>query len=1049
MKKGNRRIFPVLGRYRKVKTLNMTMLSVMLVFYAGITLSAKATDYSISSKLNDINFQTKRVITGVVIDEQGAPIVGATILEQGTQSAIMTGADGHFSLEVEESAVIRVSYTGFIAQEIEVGDKDTFEITLMADLQGLDEVVVVGYGTQKKATLTGSVVSVKGDEVVKSPAANVAQSLAGRLPGVTINSRSGEPGRDDPSIMIRGRGTTGATSPLVIVDGIERGGIGQINPNDIETISVLKDASAAIYGSRAANGVILITTKRGKSGKPTIDFSFNQGFSQPTRNPKMADAYTFAQISNNIEVDEGREPLHSEQELQKYKDGSDPDYPDTDWYSYLVRSGAPQHRGNVSVSGGGDRSKYYFSFGQLSQSGQYNDGTTKFSSYNLRSNVDVEVTDNLSVGLNVSGRIDDRHYPFRSNNELNSHIYLYQPNWQPFWPGTDYMQPLRGSENVHNWVNDNAGYQQEDTRTAQSTLFFKWDVPGVEGLSIDGSGSYDFGGVYTKVFETPSYVYHSGTQGDEYSKELSGMSPLLARLNQTSYAVTQTYVTSKINYLRQFGQHNLGVMVGYEQTQIKNSTLQAGRSDFLSISLPEINMGSSDKTKQSNGGFSGQDARQNVFSRINYNYAEKYLAEVTFRADGSSKFPKGERFGFFPGVSLGWRISEESFMSDWSFLDNLKIRGSYGKMGNDAIAPFQYMMTYGYGSNYVIGNNDVSGLVQTNVPNPYITWETAKTWNVGLDADFWNGLLGVEFDYFKSRRSDILTKRNATVPEYTGLTLPDENIGIVDNKGFELILSHTNNINALTYRLSGNVSFSRNKVVFADEQPAAEPYQYATGRPYGAALLYKSLGVFRDQAQVDATPSLPGTRPGDLIYEDVNNDGELNSLDRIRVNQTNMPEISFGLNASVGYKGFELSILLQGQENAKQYFGGWFPVMSHTFGNFLDWRAKDSWSPQNVDAQMPRGSTALWTTSTNASYASTHWLKNAGFLRVKNLEIGYNLPLNICESIGAKALRVNVSGSNLFMIYDSMKDMGFDPETHDFWYYPPQRVLNFGVNLTF
>ncbi|MGO3108925.1 MAG: SusC/RagA family TonB-linked outer membrane protein [Sphingobacterium sp.] len=1049
MKKGNRRNFPVLGRYRKVKTLNMTMLSVMLVFYAGITLSAKATDYSISSKLNDLNFQTKRVITGVVIDEQGAPIVGATILEQGTQRAIMTGADGHFSLEVEQSAVIRVSYTGFIAQEIEVGDKDTFEITLMADLQGLDEVVVVGYGTQKKATLTSSVVSVKGDEVVKSPAANVAQSLAGRLPGVTINSRSGEPGRDDPSIMIRGRGTTGATSPLVIVDGIERGGIGQINPNDIETISVLKDASAAIYGSRAANGVILITTKRGKSGKPTIDFSFNQGFSQPTRNPKMADAYTFAQISNNIEVDEGREPLHSEQELQKYKDGSDPDYPDTDWYSYLVRSGAPQHRGNVSVSGGGDRSKYYFSFGQLSQSGQYNDGTTKFSSYNLRSNVDVEVTDNLSVGLNVSGRIDDRHYPFRSNNELNSHIYLYQPNWQPFWPGTDYMQPLRGSENVHNWVNDNAGYQQEDTRTAQSTLFFKWDVPGVEGLSIDGSGSYDFGGVYTKVFETPSYVYHSGTQGDEYSKELSGMSPLLARLNQTSYAVTQTYVTSKINYLRQFGQHNLGVMVGYEQTQIKNSTLQAGRSDFLSISLPEINMGSSDKTKQSNGGFSGQDARQNVFSRINYNYAEKYLAEVTFRADGSSKFPKGERFGFFPGVSLGWRISEESFMSDWSFLDNLKIRGSYGKMGNDAIAPFQYMMTYGYGSNYVIGNNDVSGLVQTNVPNPYITWETAKTWNVGLDADFCNGLLGVEFDYFKSRRSDILTKRNATVPEYTGLTLPDENIGIVDNKGFELILSHTNNINALTYRLSGNVSFSRNKVVFADEQPAAEPYQYATGRPYGAALLYKSLGVFRDQAQVDATPSLPGTRPGDLIYEDVNNDGELNSLDRIRVNQTNMPEISFGLNASVGYKGFELSILLQGQENAKQYFGGWFPVMSHTFGNFLDWRAKDSWSPQNVDAQMPRGSTALWTTSTNASYASTHWLKNAGFLRVKNLEIGYNLPLNICESIGAKALRVNVSGSNLFMIYDSMKDMGFDPETHDFWYYPPQRVLNFGVNLTF
>lgn len=1048
MKRRNRLFFPAYKYFWRIRTLTTTMLTGMLILGPGIMLSAKTTIYHIS-KTNEINFRISRIVSGIVLNEQGEPILGATILEKGTGNGTMTDAEGKFSLEIEEHSTLRISYTGFLPQEIEVGEQRDLSITLSADLQGLDEVVVVGYGTQKKATLTGSVVSVKGDEIVKSPAANIAQSLAGRLPGVTINSRSGEPGRDDPSILIRGRGTTGATNPLVIVDGIERGGLGQINPNDIESISVLKDASAAIYGSRAANGVILITTKRGVSGKPSISLSFNQGFSQPTRNPKMADAYTFAKISNNIEIDEGREAIHSDQELEKYRDGSDPNYPSTDWYPYLVRTAAPQHRSNATVSGGGDRSKYFFSFGELSQSGQYKGGSTKFRSYNLRSNIDVEITDHLDVGLNVSGRIDDRHYPFRANQELNSHIYLYQPNWQPYWPGTDYMQPLRGSENAHNWVTDNAGFHQEDTRTVQSTLFFKWDLPWVEGLSIDGSGSYDFGGVYSKKFETPSYVYHRDSQSGEYTKELSGMSPSLARLNQTSNAVTQSYVNTKINYVRQFDQHNLDVMVGYEQTQIKNSTLEAGRTDFLSISLPEINMGSSDKTKQSNAGFSGQDARQNVFSRINYNYAEKYMAEITVRADGSSKFPKERRFGFFPGVSVGWRLSEEHFMSNLDFIDNLKIRGSYGKMGNDAVAAFQYMMTYGFGNNYVIGNNDVTGLVETNVPNPFITWETAQTWNVGFEAGLWNGLLGVEFDYFNSRRSDILTKRNATVPDYTGLTLPDENIGIVDNKGFELVLSHRNNINALSYKLSGNVSFSRNKVVFADEQPAAEPYQYATGRPYGAALLYNSLGVFRDQAQIDATPSLPGTRPGDLIYEDVNNDGELNSLDRIRVNQTNSPEVSFGLHASVGYKGFELSVLLQGQENAKQYFGGWFPVMSHTFGNFLDWRANDSWSPDNIEATMPRGSTALWTTSTNSSYASTHWLRDAGFLRVKNVEIGYNLPLNICESIGVKALRVNVNGSNLFMIYDNMKEMGFDPETQDFWYYPQQRVLNFGANLTF
>lgn len=988
-------------------------------------------------------------VKGIVTNETGAPIEGVSVRIKGQDVVTYTDERGAYEIstpQVDGSTLV-FSSVGYVNEEVKVGQSRNVNVTLRTYVADLDEVVVVGYGTQKKATLTGSVATAKGADIVKSPAANVSQSLAGRLPGVIINSRSGEPGRDDPSILVRGRGTTGSTAALVIIDGVERGGLGQLNPNDIETITVLKDASAAIYGSRAANGVILVTTKRGTVGKPTIGLSFNQGFSQPTRNPKMADAYTFGKISNNIEIDEGREAIFSDDELQKYRDGSDPDYPNTDWYDYIVRPFTPQHRGNISVSGGNERSKYYFSLGDLAQSGQYQGGSTKFKSYNVRSNVDVQVTDELTVGLNVSGRVDNRHYPFRSNNELNSHIYLYQPNWQPYWPGTNYMQPLRGSENIHNWVTDNAGYQQEDTRAVQSNLFFKWELPWVKGLSIDGSGSYDFSGVYGKQFETPSYVYRE--EGGQYVKGLSGMSRSLANLNQTSYAVTQMYLNSKINYTRQFDAHHVALMAGYEQIQVRNSTMQAGRSDFLSISLPELNMGSSDKSKQSNSGFSGQDARQNVFGRVNYDYAGKYLAEVTLRADGSSKFPKEKRFGFFPSASVGWRISEESFMDNVDFIGNLKLRGSYGKMGNDAVSAFQYMMTYGFSNNYVIGNNDVSGLVQTNVPNPFITWETAETWNAGFEAGLWNGLLDVEFDYFKSRRSDILTKRNATVPDYTGLTLPDENIGIVDNRGVELVLSHANNVNEFSYQLSGNVSFARNKVVFADEQPAAEPYQYATGRPFGAALLYRSLGVYRDQAQVDATPHLPGTKPGDLIYQDVNGDGEIDSRDRIRINQTNIPEIVFGFTANFAYKGFDLALFFQGQENAQQYFGGWFPVMSHTFGNFLDWRARDSWAVDNIDATMPRGSTALWTTSTNSSYASTHWMKNAGFLRLKNLELGYNLPAPICKSFGAQGLRVSVSGSNLLILYDHMKDMGFDPETHDFWYYPLQRVLNFGVNLTF
>lgn len=1047
MKRKDRLLFRANGTYQETNLRCVMIIVFVLVVCSAAPLAAKHACFPNETGIA-ISYQVSQVITGTVIDEGGDPIPGAGIVEKGTTNATATNDAGEFSLKISENATLQIAFMGYVSQEIEVGDQRVLAITMVEDLLALDEVVVVGYGTQKKATLTGSVTTVKGADIVKSPSANVTQSLAGRLPGVVINSRSGEPGRDDPSIMVRGRGTTGATNALVIIDGIERGGLGQLNPNDIETITVLKDASAAIYGSRAANGVILVTTKRGTLGKPSINLSFNQGFSQPTRNPRMADAYTFAKITNNIETEEGREAVYSDDELQKYSDGTDPNYPNTNWYDHIVRSFTPQHRANVSVTGGTERSKYYFSLGNLSQSGQYENGSTKFKSYNIRSNVDVQVTDNLSVGLNLSGRLDDRHYPYRSNNELNSHIYLYHPNWQPYWPGTDYMQPLRGSENIHNWVTDNAGYEQEDTRAAQSNLFFKWELPWVKGLSIDGSGSYDFSGVYTKRFETPSYVYRQDEETGGFEKGLSGMSPSLGNLNQTSFAVTQMYLNSKINYTKQFDDHHIKLMAGYEQTQVRSSTMQAGRSDFLSIRLPELNMGSSDKTKQSNSGFSGQDARQNVFGRINYDYVGKYLAEVTLRADGSSKFPKGKRFGFFPGASLGWRISEESFMENLEFIGNLKIRGSYGKMGNDAVSAFQYMMTYGFGNNYVVGNSDVSGLVQTNVPNPFITWETAETWNAGFDAGLWNGLLEIEFDYFMSRRSDILTKRSATVPDYTGLTLPDENIGIVDNKGFELVLSHANKVNAFSYQLSGNVSFARNKVVFADEQPAAEPYQYATGRPYGAALLYHAMGVYRDQAQVDATPHLPGTKPGDLIYKDVNGDSEIDSRDRIRINQTNIPEIVFGFTANFAYKGFDLALFFQGQENAKQYFGGWFPVMSHTFGNFLDWRSRDSWAIDNVDATMPRGSTALWTTSTNSSYASTHWMKDAGFLRLKNMALGYSLPSAVCKSFGAQALRVSVSGSNLFMVYDHMKDMGFDPETQDFWYYPLQRVFSFGVNLT-
>lgn len=1030
----------------RTKTLVLFFCSLSLLLTQG--LMAKKLPETLTRDITYLKEYIEPIlIKGKVTDERGTPMPGVTVKHKETGKTISTNEAGEYSLTIpENSGTLLFSFIGYQSREVAIGTTTVVNIALTAIPGNLNEVVVVGYGTQKKATVTGSVVAVKGDEIVKSPNINVANSLQGRLPGVIINNRSGEPGRDDPSISIRGRSTTGNSSALVIIDGVERGGLGQLNPNDIESISVLKDASAAIYGARAANGVILVTTKRGSANAaPTVSLSFNQGFTGSTRNPVMADSYTFFNVYNEIEAGEGRPARYSNDELEKFKAGTDPAYANFDWYDFIVKKWTPQHRTNLSVFGGSNGTQYYFSLGEVMQDGQYNKGTTKAKQYNIRSNIDVKVSENLKVGMNLAARFDRDHYPWRSVNELNSHIFLYQPNWVPYWPGTDLITPNRANDNIINFVGDGNGYQEVSTNTFQTTLFATWNLPWVKGLSINGTGSFDPNTVFTKTWQLPTYVYYKN-ENDGYTRARSGFGVNKADLRDRTDIGSLFYLTGRINYEREFGKHHIVGLLAYEQQTVRSNFVSAYRSDFVSTALPEIFAGSNDKSKQANDGSASQGARKNYFGRITYDYAGKYLAEFTMRRDGSPNFPISKRWGNFPSASLGYRISEEQFFDKFSFVNDLKIRASYGVMGNDLVNSFQYLQTYGYGSNYVIGNNDVTGLVQTGVPNPDITWETAKTGNIGLDADLWNGKLGITFDYFKTRRADILTKRSAVIPGYTGLILPDENIGIVDNKGFELVLSHANNKHEFKYNFSGNVAFARNKVVFSDEQPAAESYQLATGRPIGAGLYYNALGVFKNMEEVNNYPHFINAQPGDLKYEDINGDGVLDSRDQTRINQTATPEITFGFNANFRYKSFDLAVLLQGQENAKSYFGGYFPVMSYSLGNFLDWRAQDRWTPENTDASMPRASYELFNNNTTNS---TQWLLNAGFLKLRNVELGYTLPQRISEKIKVKSARVSVSGSNLLIIYDHMKDLGFDPETTDYWYYPPQRVLNFGISVTF
>ncbi|HEY3403140.1 MAG TPA: TonB-dependent receptor [Ohtaekwangia sp.] len=1031
-----------------------------------------------------------RVVTGKVTDETGNGMPGVSIVLKGTSTGTTSDTDGVYSVSIPSgytNPVLVFSFIGYKSIEESVGERTTINMPMEASLEELSEVVVVGYGTQSKTTVTGSVASVEGKELVKVRTPNVLNSMTGQIPGVFINTRSGEPGKENPSVFIRGKSTTGNAEPLYIIDGVQRYELPRLNPNDIETMNVLKDASAAIYGARAANGVILVTTKRGKVSKPTFDFSYNAGFSQPTRNPKMADSYTFAQVYNeniiNPLLDAGQAPtspaLFTDEQLQKFKEGKEYGYQTVNWYEEMTKTVTPLHQFSLSATGGTDKIGYYLSVGQLTQHGHFEEGSTKLERYNFRSNIDVKLNDYLKVGLDLSGRMEDRTYPGRAAIQTDSrgvqtvvpdtrgvysHTWLYRPYWTKYWPGTNYLTPNRDSENIMNWVSDNSGSMTEDYKAIETRLHFELDIPGVEGLSLRGSANYDIASLRRKIWSLPTYVYTrtEPTPGDYvYTQVKSGSSAALAALTEYQEERAQPTLNWQINYEKSFGQHNVTAMAGYEQMRIDNSYFQASRTDFPTVVLDQLDAGSLDKNRQANNGSGGITSRQNYFSRFTYDYNRKYLAQLIFRYDGSPQFPEFKQWGFFPGVMLGWRMSEESFMDNVAIIDELKLRASYGEMGNDNVLPFQYIPAFRYGNNYVVGNSDVIGLTSAGAANPNITWEVAKTTNVGFDLSLWNGGLSVQFDYFKTTRSNILTPRTVVVPDYVGIPiLPDENYGEVENKGFELSLNHTRTVNKLTYSIGGNISYAKNQVIVGNEPPAAESYQAVKGKPVGARLVYRAIGIFSSAEEVNNYPHLQGAKAGDIIYEDVNGDNVLNSRDQVRLDETSMPQLVYAINASVQYANFDFTILFQGQEKAISNFyetldylqdkNFYFPIMNpNSLGNFLQWRADDRWSYDNTDATQPRADANNATNNSTATNASTHWIFDAGFLRLKNVELGYTLPAAISQKIKLQSLRVYVNGNNLLLLKDNMKELGFDPETTDYWYYPNQRTFNIGASLTF
>lgn len=995
------------------------------------------------------DFDQQSVVTGTITDATtGQVMPGVNIQVKGTTVGTISNIDGAYSLSVPDlNTTLVFSFIGYITQEAPLGGRTRLDIALKEELTQLEEVVVVGYGTVKKATVTGAISTVEGDQLQKSPSVNITNAFAGRLPGLLVVTRSGEPGNDESILRIRGSNTLGNNNPLIVIDGIANRNMNRISSADIETITVLKDASAAIYGAQAANGVILITTKRGIEGKPRITINVNQGWTMPTVLPKMADAATYAQMINEINTYDGNPPKYSAEEIQKYKDGSDPwKYPNTDWYGETMKRASSQSFANFDLRGGSAAVKYYVSLGGNFQDGIYKNSATNYKQANFRSNIDARITDNITLSLDLAGRQETRNYPTRSASNIFSMLMRGYPVAHAYWPNGLPGPDIALGNNPVVITTSMTGYDKQKDYIMESIIKLDVKIPWIKGLSFASNVSFDKNLRNKKLWETPWYLYT--WDGTSYNEDNT---PLLSRalrglpspqLTQSMIDGNMTTINALLTFERSFSEsHNFKLLVGSERISGESMNFEAFRKYFVSNVVDQLFAGS--ELEKNNNGSASLSARLNYFGRFNYDYLGKYLMEFVFRYDGSYIFPQDKRFGFFPGISLGWRVSEENFWKEnLPFINSFKLRGSWGQTGNDRIETYQYLSSFGFASQSYVYQNEEKILNELRIPNPNVTWEVANQLDIGFDGAILDGNLQFQFDYFHNLRTNILWRRNASVPQTSGLTLPRENIGEVVNRGFDFQISYRNVIGGLNYSVSLNSGYQKNKIKFWDETPGIPEYQESTGRPMNANLYYKAIGIFKDQEALNAYPHWQGARPGDIIFEDINKDGEINGLDRYMEEKTDLPVFSGGLNGDLNWKNFYASIFFQWATGAvrNNYY-----EMQGEAGNFLAADAEGRWTEENTDVNKPR----TW----NRYYgywreqANTYWLRSTDYLRLKNIEIGYNIAsLPAISGMGFESLRVFFTGLNL-VTFDKLKD--FDPESNSSTSYPLNKVYNIGVSLTF
>lgn len=983
-------------------------------------------------------------IRGKIADEKGEALVGATVQIKGSSRGSITDVNGNFIIRnTAPDAVLIINYVGYVNQEISVNGRTELSIILKSDTQALEELVVIGYGTQKKVNLTGSVETISEKQIANRAQPDLSNLLTGQVPGLTIIQNSGQPGRDGGTIRIRGIGTLGNNDPLVIVDGIESS-YSNIDPNDVESVSVLKDASAsAIYGVRAANGVLLITTKRGKVGKPTLNYSNLFGFQYATRLPSYANSADYAFLYNEALINDGGSRLYTDEEIEKYRNGSDPDnYPNSDWVGSLFSESGFQQNHHLGINGGSTDSRYNISLGYLDRGGLV--ANTSNQRYSMRINFDQDFSKRFKVKVNLAASRQSIDDPSMNLGDLIHRAYRESPTVaikfsNGNWGGYPY------DHNSTAMARD-GGYQKTMNNIFIGSLNVEYEI--FNGLKLRGIAAAT----------NNNYKYHGFTKNLELYDYDVVTTSIRSYVGDARSETMDINLQAFLDYQRSFNNiHNVTALLGYNQISTAYDDLTGGIYDLPSNSLDQLNAGN--KATVINSGYASDYRLRSYFGRLGYNYKEKYLLEANFRYDGTSRFPKDNRFGFFPAFAAGWNVTKESFFPATNWIDNIKIRGSWGKLGNQEIGNYAFLPTYALGVNYTFGGVITPGVTENgSLANEIIKWETSTETNIGIDADIFKGKLSFTAEYYDRKTDDILL--NLPQPSILGGYPPTVNAGSVSNKGFDFILKHQNKIGQVGYWVNANFSYVKNKI---NDLAGGDTPGRSVGDPVNNIYGYVALGLFQTQDEVNNAPDQSGTfggaQPGDIRYLDFSGpdgvpDGVINSYDRKSLGSS-FPAKNYGFQLGITYKQFDFSANGQGVADVANYLGGQAIQPFPNSGKVLNAHF-DRWTPENTGSAFPRIS--LSTASRNYGSINSFFVRDASYLRIRNIQAGYNLSAASLKKLNINKLRIFVNVDNPFLFTSFYDD--FDPEAPAYptvgWlsyaagnYYPQVTTYSAGLNITF